>query len=108
MARLSAPVQLWLPEHYQQAINGNLEVATNLMNCLTYNNEGIKAFETLRMQGHVKSYKAWLPSDDEPFQELYEFYAPNDEMALKFWDTVMTVRPLELREVITTYREVSL
>lgn len=108
MARLNAPVQLWLPEHYAKAIDGDLEMATRLMNCGTYNNEGIKALETLRMQGHVKSYDAWLPSDDEPFQEVWEFYAPNDEMALKFWDTVMTVRPLELREVITTYREVQL
>jgi hypothetical protein len=107
MARIYAPVQLWLPEHYSKAINGDLELATRLMNNSTFDHNGIKAFETLRMQGHVKSYDAWYPNDGE-FDEVLEFYAPNDEMALWFIDLTMTARPIELREVITTYREVQI
>jgi hypothetical protein len=93
---------------YTRALSGDLEVATRLMNNLTFNNEGIKTLEMLRMNGLVKTYEAWMPLDDEPFQMAYTLYAPNDDMALYIWDAMMTVRPLELREVITTYREVQL
>lgn len=95
-------VRLWTSEDLKKVLGGDRWLTTLLANAKTRD----KAMSDVifKVQSKVKRYVCtWA----EGFDSITDIYATDDEMLLKFLDADYTERPVDIMEVITTYRTVN-
>lgn len=95
-------VRLWTSEDLNKVLEGDRWLTTLLANAKTFGEESIKVINKVRPK--VKRYVCtWA----DGFDSITDIYATDDEMLLKFLDADYTERPVDIMEVITTYRTVN-
>lgn len=97
---MSIAVRRWSKEDLDKVRAGDRWLATILANASTYSADELQALHSVK----VKRYETMFDGDDEP----RILKATDDEMMLKFIDEEFTSRPIELWEVVSSYRQVEM
>ena len=99
---MSITVRQWSEADLNRVINGDRWLTTVLANATSFSVEAIRAISSVRY--NIKHYEMMFALDDEP----RILKATDDEMMLRFIDSEFTSRPIELWEVVRSYRKVAM
>ena len=104
---MSITVRQWNDEELEKVVKGDNWLATILANCKSFSDRAIRTYSQIRYK--IKQYDVYFADDGMSiFSECVTIFATDEAMLHKFISAEYTSSPCEIKQVITTYVNVSI